>query len=327
MKKIIALILCAAVLSGGFCSCSNGGAAGKGRISIVTTIFPVYDWCREILGSEAEGVDLVMLLDSGVDLHSYQPTAADLVRIADCDVFVYVGGESDEWAEDALKNDANPGMIVVDLLRSLGSRAVEEELAEGMEPEEHEEEEDEEEEEGPEYDEHVWLSLKNASVLVDVLAEAIAAADPDRADASRANAVAYRSRLDALDGAYAEAVKAGNKDTLLFADRFPFRYLTEDYGLGYYAAFSGCSAETEASFKTVVFLAEKVDALGLGAICQIESSDGSIARTVQENTAAGDQKILVFDSLQSVTAARVKEGVSYLSVMEANLAVLKEALE
>ena len=290
---------------------------------IVTTVFPVYDWCREILGSEADGADLVMLLDSGVDLHSYQPAAADLIRIADCDVFVYVGGESDAWAEDALKNGANPGMIVVDLLASLGSRAVEEELAEGMEREEHEEEDGEE----TEYDEHIWLSLKNASVLTDVLAEAFAAADPDRADAYRANAAAYRSRLDALDGAYEEAVKAGNRNTLLFADRFPFRYLTEDYGLGYYAAFSGCSAETEASFKTVAFLAEKADALGLGSICRIESSDGSVARTVRENTAAGDQKILVFDSLQSVTAAGVKEGVRYLSVMEANLAVLKEALE
>ena len=189
------------------------------------------------------------------------------------------------------------------------------------------EEEEGGEEEGPEYDEHVWLSLKNASVLVDALAEAIAAADPDHGELYRANAAAYREKLDQLDGRYAEAVKAGNKSALLFGDRFPFRYMADDYGLEYYAAFAGCSAETEASFGTIVFLAQKADELGLSSVCQIESADGSIARTVAENTASGEKNILTFDSLQSVTAKDVSEGTTYLSVMEKNLSVLADALK
>lgn len=323
LKKIIVLALCLAFLMGCFAACGNGEGLKNGRLTIVTTIFPVYDWCREILGGEADGVELVMLLDSGVDLHSYQPTAADLIRISDCDVFAFVGGESDGWTEDALKGDANPDRKTVNLLEALGDMVREEETVEGMEAEA--EEEDGEEE--PEADEHVWLSLKNAAVLVDALTDAICAADPDRADAYRANAASYREKLAALDERYAEAAQAGSKKTLLFGDRFPFRYLVEDYGLSYYAAFSGCSAESEASFRTIVFLAEKTDELQLGAICQIESADGSIARTIRDNTAGKDQKILTFDSLQSVTAKRAEEGITYLSVMENNLEVLKEALQ
>ena len=321
LRKIIALAICLAVLTGCFAACGNGEVRKNGRLTIVTTIFPVYDWCREILGGEADGVELVMLLDSGVDLHSYQPTAADLIRISDCDVFAFVGGESDSWTEDALKGDANPDRKTVNLLQALGDMVLEEETAEGMEAGE------EDGEEEPEADEHVWLSLKNAAVLVDALADAICAADPDRADAYRANAASYREKLAALDERYAEAAEAGSKKTLLFGDRFPFRYLVEDYGLSYYAAFSGCSAESEASFRTIVFLAEKTDELHLGAICQIESADGSIARTIRDNTAGKDQKILTFDSLQSVTAKKLEEGITYLSVMENNLGVLREALQ
>ena len=322
-KRILALVLCLAVLTGCFAGCGSGDVRKNGRILIVTTIFPIYDWCREILGDEAEGAELVMLLDSGVDLHSYQPTAADIIRISDCDVFAFVGGESDEWTEDALKESANPDRKVVNLLDALGEMVREEETVEGMEAEE----EHEEGEEEHEADEHVWLSLKNAAVLVDALADALAEADPDRADAYRANAAAYREKLNALDAQYTEAVNAGSKKTLLFGDRFPFRYMTEDYGLTYYAAFSGCSAESEASFQTIVFLAQKADELGLRAICQIESADGSIAQTVRDNTAGKDQAILTFDSLQSVTAKKLEEGITYLSVMENNLAVLKEALQ
>ena len=324
MKKVLSMMLCLALLAGLFSGCRSEDVRKSGRLSIVTTIFPIYDWCREILGGEAANTDLTMLLDSGVDLHSYQPTAADIIRISDCDVFICVGGESDEWTEDALGGaDANPDRITVKLLDALGSLVKEEELAEGMEAEE----EEGGEEEGPEYDEHVWLSLKNASVLVDALADAIASADPDHGEIYRANAAAYREKLEELDGRYAEAVKAGNKSALLFGDRFPFRYLADDYGLEYYAAFAGCSAETEASFGTIVFLAQKADELGLSSICQIESADGSIARTVAENTASGEKNILTFDSLQSVTAKDVSEGTTYLSVMEKNLTVLADALK
>ena len=342
MKRIASIVLCVVLLAGILPGCRSEDVRKSGRLSIVTTIFPIYDWCREILGGEAENADLIMLLDSGVDLHSYQPTAADIIRISDCDVFICVGGESDEWVEEALGGaDANPGMKVVNLLDALGGLVKEEEIVEGMEhdhdhdedhDEDHEDhdedhEEDHDHEEEPEYDEHVWLSLKNASVLVDALAEAIASADPDHGELYRANAAAYREKLEELDGRYAEAVKAGNKSALLFGDRFPFRYLADDYGLEYYAAFAGCSAETEASFGTIVFLAQKADELGLSSICLIESADGSIARTVAENTASGEKTILTFDSLQSVTAKDVSEGTTYLSAMEKNLTVLADALK
>ena len=323
MKKIIAFLLCAVMLAGLLSGCASEDVRKSGRISIVTTVFPIYDWCREILGDQQGSVDLTMLLDSGVDLHSYQPTAADIIRISDCDVFIYVGGESDGWVEDALSGTGvNPDMKVISLLDALGDLAKEEVLAEGMEAEE----EDDDEEDGPEYDEHVWLSVRNAAVLVQKLAEVLAEADPVFADAYRANADAYCETLKTLDTRYTEAVEAGSKSALVFGDRFPFRYLADDYGLTYYAAFSGCSAETEASFQTILFLAGKVDELGLDAVCQIESSDGSLARTVAENTASGEKTVLTFDSLQSVTAADAGE-ISYLSVMLRNLTVLQDALK
>ncbi len=323
MKKMIAFLLCAVMLAGLLSGCASEDVRKSGRISIVTTVFPIYDWCREILGDQQGSVDLTMLLDSGVDLHSYQPTAADIIRISDCDVFIYVGGESDGWVEDALSAEGvNPDMKVISLLDALGDLAKEEVLAEGMEAEE----EDDDEEDGPEYDEHVWLSVRNAEVLVQKLAEVLSEADPVFADAYRTNADAYCETLKTLDTRYTEAVEAGSKSALVFGDRFPFRYLADDYGLTYYAAFSGCSAETEASFQTILFLAGKVDELGLDAVCQIESSDGSLARTVAENTASGEKTVLTFDSLQSVTAAEAEE-VSYLSVMLRNLTVLQDALK
>lgn len=268
-----------------------------------------------------------MLLDNGVDLHSYQSTAEDILKIATCDLFIYVGGESDTWVDSALQEAINKDMIVIDLLDELGSAVKEEELVEGMEGEEEEEEGEEEEEEGPEYDEHVWLSLKNSKVLCASIEAALEKIDSANASVYKSNCDDYCAKLDELDKEYAEAVAAAGKDTLLFADRFPFRYLTDDYGLKYYAAFVGCSAESEASFETVVFLANKVDELSLNRVLIIEGSDGRIAETVVSNTAAGDAGILTMNSLQSVTSKDVEAGVSYLGVMQQNLEVLKEALQ
>ena len=330
MKKTIAYLLCLLLTVCLFAACGGNTPEGAGPdgsgepIRIVTTIFPLYDWVREILGDEADAADITMLLDSGVDLHSYQPTAADILKISTCDLFIYVGGESDKWVDDALAEAVNPHMRVVDLLEVLGDQVKEEELVEGMEHGHEEEEEPGEDE--VEYDEHVWLSLGNAQTLCGVIAEELSAVDPADAGAYSANADRYIAELAALDDGYREAVAAASNRTLLFGDRFPFRYLTEDYGLEYYAAFAGCSAESEASFETIVFLANKVDELGLGAILQIESADGSIARTIRENTRTKDQEILTLNSLQSVTAKDVSGGTTYLSVMEDNLAVLRAAL-
>ena len=334
MKKVISPLLAALMLAGILTGCMNQSemptvtatpagpqaeSAADEKIRIVTTIFPEYDWVREILGDKADSAEITMLLDNGVDLHSYQPTADDIIKISDCDLFVYVGGESDGWVEGALKSAANKDRKVINLLDVLGDSVKEEETVEGMQ----EEEEDHEEKE---YDEHVWLSLKNAKTLVGAISAALQEIDPHNKDAYAANAEAYGQKLSALDAEYQKAVSAGTYKTVLFGDRFPFRYLVDDYGLSYYAAFAGCSAESEASFETVSFLARKVDELKLPCVLTIEGAQHKIAETIVQNTAEKNQKILTMDSMQSTTSKDVKNGTTYLSVMEKNLSVLKEAL-
>ena len=283
-------------------------------LKVVVTLFPAYDWARAVVGDG--DVALSLLLDGGVDMHSFQPTARDFMDIAGCDVFVYVGGESDRWVEDALREAVNPDLIALNLLDALGDAAVTETLTEGMQA-------DGEEEEA--LDEHVWLSLRNARALTDAIADALAQADPDGADAYRANAAAYGERLAALDAAYAAAVEQAPVKTLLFGDRFPFRYLADDYGLECFAAFPGCSAETEASFETIVFLAGKLDELNLPAVLAIEDGDHRVAETVSRN-AAGHPPVVELDSMQATDAAEIESGATYLGVMEQNLEALKRAL-
>lgn len=340
MKKALSIILTIVMLTGCLSACSFGSrkpAADSGRFQIVTTIFPEYDWVMNILGDNPANADVTMLLDNGVDLHSFQPTAADILRISNCDLFIYVGGESDRWVNDALKQTTNKDMIVINLLDVLGDAVKEEEAVPGMQEEEHEHEheegedaheEDHDHEEGEaEYDEHVWLSLRNAAVLVSSISEAVRKIDSDNAETYKKNAAAYIEKLNALDAKYQTAVSAASARTLLFGDRFPFRYLADDYGLSYYAAFSGCSAETEASFETITFLAQKVDELSLPAVITIEGTDHRIAETIVKNTQMKDQQILTMDSMQSVTAKDAANGAAYLSIMEKNLSVLKDALK
>ena len=321
MKKLISAILILALSLATLTGCSAAHAKETApKLRIVTTIFPIYNWVVNILGEQTANAELTMLLDNGVDLHSYQPTADDIIRISSCDLFIYVGGESDEWVEDALQEATNKNMRVISLMEVLGDAVKEEEVVEGMEQEEEEGSDDE-----LEYDEHVWLSLKNAAVLCRAIADALGILDSENAALYTANADAYIAKLNRLDARYQESIDTAAYHTILFGDRFPFRYLADDYGLSYYAAFVGCSAETEASFETVVFLANKLDELGLPAVLQIETADGKIARTIVENTQAKDQQILTMDSIQSTTAKDVAAGASYLSIMEKNLDVLKAA--
>ena len=337
MKKYISLLLAAVVtvccLSGCGQKISNTQTNENGqsteisendsqKMKVVTTIFPEYDWVKQIAGDEASNLDLTMLLDNGVDLHSYQPTADDIMKISECDLFIYVGGESDAWVEDALKEAVNKNMKVINLLDVLGNTVKEEEVVEGMQTEE-----EESEEEGPEYDEHVWLSLKNAKVLCKAIADDLADIDAENAHIYQSNEQDYVKKLDDLDKQYQEAVDASSQKTLIFGDRFPFRYMVDDYGLSYYAAFVGCSAETEASFETITFLAKKTDELGIRNIMTIEKSDQKIAKTIIDNTKDKNQNILTLDSMQSTTSDDVKNGTTYFSVMEHNLDVLKEALQ
>ncbi|MBQ9538526.1 MAG: zinc ABC transporter substrate-binding protein [Treponema sp.] len=316
------------------------------KIKVVTTIFPEYDWARQIVGNN-DGVDLNLLIANGVDLHSYSPSVADITKISMADVFVYVGGESDEWVEDVLKNSKNKDIKTVNLMEIMGDKALVEELVEGMEHEhdendkhhhhdEHhhdEDDNDEDDHEGhhhdedeEELDEHVWLSLRNAQILCTAICEAICEKDPANAVSYKVNLTAYNNKLAELDSKYSSVVKSGKRDTLLFGDRFPFRYMVEDYNLKYYAAFTGCSAESEASFKTIAFLANKVNELDLPCVCQIESGKGKIAKTIISTSKNKKAKVLTLDSMQSTTSKQIKKGTTYLNIMEKNLEVLKEAL-
>lgn len=332
MKKIISILLAGVMAVSCLSACGQNKSNTQindnndNQIKVVTTIFPEYDWVKEIAGDEVSDMDITMLLDNGVDLHSYQPTADDIMKISDCDLFIYVGGESDAWVEDALKEAVNKDMKVINLLDVLGNSVKEEEVVEGMEAEEEEEEEAGDGEE-PEYDEHVWLSLRNVKVLCEAIADDLAEIDTENADIYQENEKVYADKLDDLDKKYQETVDSASQKTLLFGDRFPFRYMVDDYGLKYYAAFVGCSAETEASFETISFLAKKVDELGLKNIMTIENSDQKIAKTIRDNTKDKNQEILSLDSMQSTTSEDVKNGTTYLSVMENNLDVLKKAMQ
>ena len=506
MKKYISILLVAVMIVCCISACgendSNTNIQTKvnndKQIKVVTTIFPEYDWVKEIAGDEAANMDITMLLDNGVDLHSYQPTADDIMKISDCDLFIYVGGESDAWVDDALKNATNKDMQVINLLDVLKDSIKTEEAMPGMQAEEghnhgyaHFADSDvqdrdltdwsgnwqsvypylengdldevmekkaesgdktaeeykeyyetgyktdvenividgekgtmeftrngvsakatyvykgyqiydyesgsrgvryffeaadgdsdapkyvqfsdhgiapgkaehfhiyagndgfdalsEEMENWPtyypadmtaseivdemleheekEYDEHVWTSLKNAQTLCTAIAEALETVDPDHKDVYAANVDSYIENLVSLDEQYQDAVANASQKTLLFGDRFPFRYMVDDYGLKYYAAFAGCSAESEASFETISFLAKKVDELGLKNIMTIENSDQKIAKTIRDNTKDKNQEILTLDSMQSTTSEDVKNGTTYLSIMESNLNVLKKAMQ
>ena len=337
-NRIFGLVMASVLTVSAFCGCGasmtaadsdqKGGSvpentANAAAYSIVCTTFPQYDWIRNIIGGDSDKFQLTMLLDQGMDLHSYQPTAEDIAKIADADMFVYVGGESDEWVDNAMKEAANKDMKAVNLLEALGDAVREEEVVPGMQSEE---EEETEEEEGPEYDEHVWLSLKNAATLTDVLSENIQEIDPANKEDYVENAAEYVDRLNDLDGRYALTVSKGKRQAIIFGDRFPFRYMADDYGLTYYAAFVGCSAESEASFETITFLAQKVDDLKLPVILTIEGSDNRIAESIRKATKSKNQEILTMDSMQSVTAKNVADGETYLNVMEDNLNVLSQAL-
>jgi hypothetical protein len=322
----------------------------KKKLSVVCTIFPEYDWVKEIIAGKEDKYEVTMLLDKGTDLHSYQPTADDIAKISACDLFIYVGGESDGWVDDALKESSNPNMQVINLMEVMGDSAKEEEVKEGMQAEEehdhdhdgeaaehdhdhdkeanhdHDHDHDNTDEAEIEYDEHVWLSLRNTKKLVAEIEKAVEKIDAENKQVYEENTSKYLSKLDELDKEYEKAVSEAKRKTVLFGDRFPFRYMVDDYGLDYYAAFVGCSAETEASFNTVVFLANKVDELNLPVVLTIEKSDQKIAKTIIENTKEKNQKIEVMNSLQSVTGDEAKNGTSYYSVMKDNLEVLKKAL-
>ena len=291
--------------------------SSDGKLHIVCTIFPQYDWVRE-LTKGADNVEVTLLEDSGADLHNFQPSAADKVSILNSDLFVYTGGESDDWARTLLEN-AEQDVRSLDLIEALGDRALTEE--EGIEESgghDHEHED--------ETDEHIWLSVQNAQVLVSAIQEELCAVDEGNAALYQSNAASYLAELSALDEAFEETVSSAKRSVLVFADRYPFRYLAHDYGLTCYAAFSGCSAESEASFATILALVRHVEENSLPYVMVLENSTQGIAKQVIDNTKSKDQGILVLNSMQSVTREDIESGATYLGLMKEDLAVLKTAL-
>ena len=348
MKKgkilLVTMILCALMLGG----CGNSAATQKaedGKYEIICTTFPQYDWVKNLIAGNEDSFTLTLLTEKGGDLHNFQPSATDIAKISNCDLLIYVGGESDAWVSDTLRTAQNTDMHVINMMDVIRSDLKEEELVEGMQAEEHHHDEDEHhdkheyddghehdedehhnEHEEIEYDEHIWLSLKNAQKLVKGISTELQALDAANASLYEKNETAYMDELNKLNQEYQSVVAAAQKDTLLFADRFPFRYLVDDYAINYYAAFVGCSAETEASFETVAFLAGKIDELNLDTILVIDGSDEKLAKAIIDNTSDKNQQILVLDSMQSVSKKDIEDGETYLSSMSSNLDILRQAL-
>jgi len=324
MKKYInhlLLLIIATVLMFVGCGKQPKPAADNAKISVVATIFPPYDFARAVAGDKA---DIAMLLPPGSESHSFEPRPQDIVKIKKSGVFIHVGGESDAWVKDILKSVDNPGMKVVTLMDCV--EAVEEEIVEGMQSEE-----------GaggggdggggaggPEYDEHVWTSPRNAKLIVMKISEALREADPANADVYRENTEAYLSQLDGLDAKFKGAVDSAARRTIVFGDRFPFRYFADAYGLKYFAAFPGCATETEASAKTVAFLIGKIKREKIPVVFHIELSNEKMAAAIAEATGA---KARLLHSCHNVSKADFESGKTYLDFMAANADALREALK
>lgn len=311
MKRSCLLILLALALCLSFCGCGRQAETAGEGLSIVATMFPAYDFARQIGG---ERVQVTLLVPPGAETHSFEPTAKDMARVQSAALFFCNGGESEAWVDEILASGEN-----INTLKMLDCvEALEEEVREGMEAVEEEDGED-----GPEYDEHVWTSPKNAILICEALCEKLCALDPEGADGYRERLAAYTAELTALDESFREIVAQGRHRTVIFADRFPVRYFVEEYGLDYYAAFPGCAEDTEPSAKTVAYLISKVREEGLPAVFYIEFSNQKMADMICEDTGCAK---LLFQSCHNITADELRDGASYLTLMRANADALKEAL-
>ena len=322
-------LLCGSLLAG----CGTERAEGvseevqdDGRISVVTTIFPQYDFVRQIAG---ENVELKMLLKPGEETHSYEPTPQDIIAIQNSDIFIYVGGENDAWVEDILESMPEADMRTLKLMDCVDT--VEEEHVEGMqeqpghshEEEESHEDETEEEHSVHEIDEHVWTSPVNASAIVDKIKGLLVQADPENRQIYEENAEVYEAELAELDAEFRDVVDNAGRSLVVFGDRFPFRYFADEYGLDYYAAFPGCASDTEPSAATMAFLINKVKEEEIPAVLKMELSNENIANAIAEATGT---EVRTFYSCHNLTAEEFEDGETYLSMMQKNVETLKEVL-
>ncbi len=297
MKKITVLITAVMLILSGCAQPKNA----DGKISIVCTVFPQYDWVRELISGTEDKYELTLLTEKGVDIHSYQPSADDIIKINTSNLIIYTGGESDKWIKDYTKGINKS----VDMLDIVGSDALYDN-------------------EEKETDEHTWLSLSNAEKICEKITEALISLDPENEALYKANEENYDAELDKLDAEYERAAESAVYKTVVVADRFPFRYLFDEYNIEHFAAFPGCSAETEASFETVKLLSEKAESVP--AVIVTDNGNEKLAKTVISNTSDKEKPIISLNSMQSVKREDIDGGVTYLSVMKDNLAALKKAL-
>lgn len=336
MKKFIG-ILCTLLLGMAvFCGCAspqvqNTKEESAGKVRVVCTTFPQYDWVRNLLGEASEHVEIILLVKNNADIHNYQPSAQDMIFMKEADLFLYVGGESDAWVSDLMAADSSLAEKSV----SLSDVLLEKDMLEcadhdhGDHDHTHDHEDDEHihtDDHIHEYDEHIWLSLENAEVLCEYISDRLCRLMPNSASVIQGSTTAYISELQDLDAEYQSAVQSSAGQPLIFGDRFPFCYLAADYDLEYYAAYTGCNAEVEVGFDTIISLAGKVDELKSDHVLVIDGSDRSIAKTVLASAKHQYVEILEMDSMQSVSWEDVQNGASYLGIMKANLEVLREAL-
>lgn len=312
-----------------------------GKINIVCTVFPVYDWVMQITKGQEDIFNVTLLMDKGADLHNYQPTAQDIIAICESDVFIYIGGESDDWLYDvfaSIPEERLSGMERIALMSILDETLLEEEEV-GEAGEEHshghghnhghDSKPGHNQEEEPEYDEHVWLSLQNARTCVNYISDTLIAKYRGMigVEELEGNTLEYLKAMDGVEEAFMEALTTVPEHTIIVADRFPFLYLVKDYGIDYCAAFVGCSAETEASFETIIELADHFNRLpNTDVILTTESSDGRLAVMVGEASDKEQYRVLRLNSMQSVTGRNIEEGIHYLDLMEQNFDVMLQAL-
>ena len=307
MKKSSILLLILIVLLSG-CKLKKDN-----KKMIVATNFPAYDFARAIIG-DTNTIELKMLLKPGSEIHDFEPTPKDMKNIIDSSMFIYVGGESDEWIDDIL-NDINKKKTKLVKMMDLVDLK-EEEIVEGMEVTEEEEGEEE-------YDEHIWTSPVNAITIIKYLKEEIIKLDPDNKEIYEKNAQKYIEQLTNIDNDFKEIVSNAKRKEIIFGDRFPLRYFVDEYGLDYYAAFPGCAEQTEASAKTISFLINKAKEDKIPVIFKIELSNNNIAKTIAKET---NSKVLEFNTAHNISIDDFNKGITYIDLMKNNIKVLKEAL-
>ncbi len=341
MKKVLSILFLSIALF--LNGCSNN--SGDDKISIVATSFPEYDWIRQIVGDSSSNIELTLLIDSGVDIHNYEPSTEDILKISSSDLFIHTGGESDDWVDDVLEEAANETMRVINLIDTLGYdvlNASHSEQAPFSNEESNDEDHGHDDHDGHDHDghedehlhadEHVWLSLRNAIVFCEVILDEISQLDPENSYIYEENTIQYINELNDLDLQYKTAVDESIRDTVIITDRFPFAYMMDDYEINYYAAFDGCSAETEASFETIATLSGKIVELDTKNIVILENGLEELANTVistvneLSSSMPEEINILSMNSIQSISQQDIEDGVTYISVMEKNLETLKIVL-